>query len=78
MKIMRDITQLHELSEQPTYIGMILFFLNVLCIYVLTYFQTIGAAFGSKKEIINGKPITLGIWVFITKFSQLMQFMYYD
>lgn len=28
----------------------------------IPYQNTIGAAFGSKKEIINGKPITLGIW----------------
>lgn len=28
----------------------------------LPYQNTIGAAFGSKKEIINGKPIMLGIW----------------
>lgn len=28
----------------------------------LPYQNTIGAAFGSKKEIVNGKPVMLGIW----------------
>ncbi|XP_052772674.1 ras-related protein Rab-24-like [Mya arenaria] len=28
----------------------------------IPYQNTIGAAFGSKKEMVNGKPLNLGIW----------------